>query len=287
MAYRIEIASGGRAGCQATKCKKEGVKINKGEIRQGVFVTINEHQSWKWRHWGCVTPEVIHNWKDTSDGDMDRVDGFEELPDDVKDKVRRAFEQGHVDDDDWNGDAECNRYTGGKRRGMYVKTPKKKKGDDEDEADDTPSKAKASKKRGRKEADDEDLEDEEPAPKKQAAKKAAKKIATKDEDGDADAAPPTKKSRKSKAARSDATLEVDEPEPVVKKPRGRKPKAAAEREDEDGAAPVAKPTVAKSKAKKSAKGADASVDLADPDKEPPKAKKGTGRPKKATANDDE
>lgn len=35
--------------------------------------------------------------------DMDLVDGFEELPDDVKAKVKRALEQGHVDDEDWNG----------------------------------------------------------------------------------------------------------------------------------------------------------------------------------------
>lgn len=35
--------------------------------------------------------------------DMDMVDGFEELPEDAQEKVKRALEQGHVDDDDWNG----------------------------------------------------------------------------------------------------------------------------------------------------------------------------------------
>lgn len=35
--------------------------------------------------------------------DMDLVDGFEELPDEAKEKVKRALEQGHVDDEDWNG----------------------------------------------------------------------------------------------------------------------------------------------------------------------------------------
>lgn len=34
---------------------------------------------------------------------MDYVDGFEELPDELQDKVKRALEQGHVDDEDWNG----------------------------------------------------------------------------------------------------------------------------------------------------------------------------------------
>lgn len=34
-------------------------KIQKGEIRQGVLVEINEHQSWKWRHW-CVRVNLIY-----------------------------------------------------------------------------------------------------------------------------------------------------------------------------------------------------------------------------------
>jgi len=52
---------------------------------------------------GCVTPEIIRNWKTSSDGDMDMVDGYEDLPSDLQEKVQRAFEQGHVDDADWGG----------------------------------------------------------------------------------------------------------------------------------------------------------------------------------------
>lgn len=46
-----EVSAGSRAGCQATHCKKENVKIQKGELRQGVYVDIGGNQSWKWRHW--------------------------------------------------------------------------------------------------------------------------------------------------------------------------------------------------------------------------------------------
>lgn len=35
--------------------------------------------------------------------DMDLVDGFDTLPADAAETVKRALEQGHVDDDDWNG----------------------------------------------------------------------------------------------------------------------------------------------------------------------------------------
>lgn len=73
----------------------------------------------KWRHWyvltswhhtsitdsyrGCVTPEVLRNWADTANGDMELIDGYDLLPADAQEKVKRALEQGHVDDDDWNG----------------------------------------------------------------------------------------------------------------------------------------------------------------------------------------
>lgn len=49
---------------------------------------------------------MIHNWAETAEaqgGNMDLVDGYEELPDEVQKKVKRCFAQGHVDDEDWNG----------------------------------------------------------------------------------------------------------------------------------------------------------------------------------------
>jgi len=45
------MAKTGRAGCQATNCKKEKAVIEKGALRQGVLVTIQEHTTMKWRHW--------------------------------------------------------------------------------------------------------------------------------------------------------------------------------------------------------------------------------------------
>lgn len=34
---------------------------------------------------------------------MEYVDGYEVLPEAAQEKVKRALEQVHVDDDDWNG----------------------------------------------------------------------------------------------------------------------------------------------------------------------------------------
>lgn len=46
---------------------------------------------------------ILSNWKDTSGGDMDLIDGYDELPADAQEKVERALQQGHVDDEDWKG----------------------------------------------------------------------------------------------------------------------------------------------------------------------------------------
>ena len=99
----LEIATASRAGCQATECKKEGIKIQKGELRLGVFVTIKENQSWRWKHWGCTTPKVIANINETIDGNMDYLDGYDELPEHEKERVSKALEAGHVDDLEWRG----------------------------------------------------------------------------------------------------------------------------------------------------------------------------------------
>ena len=50
---------------------------------------------------GCVTPKQISNLKDSIEGDPSQLDGYDELPEDVQEKLVRAIEQGHIDDEDW------------------------------------------------------------------------------------------------------------------------------------------------------------------------------------------
>lgn len=78
---------------------------------------------------GCVTPQVLANVKETTEGDMDLMDGYEEVPEEWQEKFKAAVETGHVPDEDWRGDVEFNRPG---KRGFRRKTPKKKKADEED-----------------------------------------------------------------------------------------------------------------------------------------------------------
>ena len=50
-----------------------------------------------------MTPPVIHNWWEEAEHDLDRIDGLDEVPEEVQETVKRALQQGHVDDEDWAG----------------------------------------------------------------------------------------------------------------------------------------------------------------------------------------
>jgi len=48
-----------------------------------------------------VSPKQIENLQKESEGDMEYVDGFEDMTKEMQEKILRALEQGHVDDADW------------------------------------------------------------------------------------------------------------------------------------------------------------------------------------------
>lgn len=54
-----------------------------------------------------MTPKIISNIKESiSEGDelnFDEIDGWDELAEENREKVRKALEQGHVDDEEWKG----------------------------------------------------------------------------------------------------------------------------------------------------------------------------------------
>lgn len=75
------------------------------------MVTINGNDSWKYKHWGCVTPLQISNIIEQIggldgldlDSDLDILDGYEELEPWAQEKVKFALRNGHVEDEDWKG----------------------------------------------------------------------------------------------------------------------------------------------------------------------------------------
>ena len=80
-----------------------------------------------WRHWGCTTPAIITNMK-KSFSNADELDGFEDLQPADQEKIRQAWDDGHVADED------------------IPETARKPKGDDE--ADEPkPKKKRASTKK--------------------------------------------------------------------------------------------------------------------------------------------
>ena len=50
-----------------------------------------------------MTPRQFEQWKEVSEANEDLIDGYDELSEDLQEKVIRCIEQEHVDDDEWNG----------------------------------------------------------------------------------------------------------------------------------------------------------------------------------------
>ncbi|KAE8147499.1 poly polymerase and DNA-ligase Zn-finger region-domain-containing protein [Aspergillus avenaceus] len=243
--YRLEEASTGRAGCQNKECKDAKVKIAKGELRHGTWVDTERIQAFMWRHWGCVTPKLITNINENieSDGDkdFDQLDGFEDLSSENQEKVKRALEQGHVDDDEWKGDVEMNRpgMTGFRKRAS-----KKKGAAAEDDEAEQESPEPKTKKRGRQPAKKEANEAEEaPEPKKpkkglkgkqsseENKKQKENEKAGSDDDAAAQTKPkPARRGRPSKEA-SEAKASAKAPAKATKPPAKRQQKAPANEEE--------------------------------------------------------
>ncbi|KAG5942730.1 hypothetical protein E4U59_000919 [Claviceps monticola] len=297
--YRVELSGNNRAGCKDSICSKEKIKITKGELRFGTWVEIQDHGSWSWKHWGCVSGSQLQNLQEECDKgngewDFDTIDGYEELTDaGIQEKVRRCVKQAHIDPEDFKGDPEKNRPG---EKGIHL-TAKQKAAKEAEEAKETetakdaepaqeskPTKeAAAAETEGEKSEDvksaEAELEDvksaeakSEDAKPKATAKRGRKKAEANDGgEKDEPKAKKAKSAETAKADKTDKTDKTDKPAPATKS-RGRTAASAedgsGDEEKEDKPAPEkpqTKTTKASAKAaetKSSAKGKRSSTEKA-------------------------
>lgn len=129
----------------------------------------------QWKHWGCVTSKIIEKIR-TQFSDATELDGFDELNDIDKSKIMKAYEEGHVADEDIpdsakkpEGEEQPKQKAAAKK-----KTAKKDKDaaeDNEEQAEEKPKKKRAPKKKVEDNLDGEDEVAEEKPKKKRAPKK--------------------------------------------------------------------------------------------------------------------
>jgi len=143
--------------------------LEKGTLKLGSVVDFRGHTSFAWRHWGCTTTIIINNMK-KSFPKADKLDGFDELQPEDQDKIRKAWDDGHVADED------------------VPETARKS-----DAVDDTNEEAKPKKKRA---PSKKDSEGDVPKPKKARASKKT------DEEGDIPAGDDGEKEEPKKAPAS-------------------------------------------------------------------------------------
>ncbi|KAH7412269.1 hypothetical protein DE146DRAFT_751396 [Phaeosphaeria sp. MPI-PUGE-AT-0046c] len=106
--WRLEHAATGQAGCQQASCKRDKVKIAKGELRIGthtLFDRDSEEPRWymAWRHWGCATSHQIKGLIGVTEDDATKAPGYDRLSTEAQEQVRLAFENGKIVDKDFKG----------------------------------------------------------------------------------------------------------------------------------------------------------------------------------------
>ncbi|KAI0053112.1 zf-PARP-domain-containing protein, partial [Auriscalpium vulgare] len=96
--YRLEYATSNRAKCKGPKpC--QGTTLVKDSLKLGSLVDFRGHTSYQWRHWGCTTPKLIANIKKQFEDAAD-LDNFEALKPEDQAKIKKAWEDGRVADED-------------------------------------------------------------------------------------------------------------------------------------------------------------------------------------------
>ncbi|KAI8985139.1 hypothetical protein BDB01DRAFT_850195 [Pilobolus umbonatus] len=95
MSYIIEYAKSGRSRCRGpiALCHSSNHTISKDELRLGVEVENIKGVSWK--HWTCVSPEVLSNMKESL-STPDIMKGWENLKEEDKEKIKEAWELGDI-----------------------------------------------------------------------------------------------------------------------------------------------------------------------------------------------
>lgn len=132
-----------------------------------------------WRHWGCTTPKIITNMQ-AKFSNPDDLDGFEDLKEEDQERVRRAWEEGRVADEDIpstarkpvdDANAEDDDEKPKKKR-----APAKKKVEAEGDEEEKPKKKRATKPKKTDEEAEDEAEDTEEKNKSAPAKKPRAKV---------------------------------------------------------------------------------------------------------------
>ncbi|TDL17295.1 hypothetical protein BD410DRAFT_794458 [Rickenella mellea] len=94
--HQIEYSKSSKAKCHGpAPCK--GSTIDLGALRYGQVIFNEFGESVKWRHWGCVTTDILAQ---LSRVPMDRVPGFKGIRDDERKKVLQAISVRRIDPSD-------------------------------------------------------------------------------------------------------------------------------------------------------------------------------------------
>ncbi|KIJ19024.1 hypothetical protein PAXINDRAFT_97103, partial [Paxillus involutus ATCC 200175] len=91
--HAIDYSKSSRSVCKGpAPCT--GTPLPPGSLRYGQIAKGEFGETVHWRHWGCVTPDILRNLAIT---DLNSITGFSTIRPDDQQKVRRAIATQHID----------------------------------------------------------------------------------------------------------------------------------------------------------------------------------------------
>ncbi|ORX96593.1 hypothetical protein BCR34DRAFT_607580 [Clohesyomyces aquaticus] len=102
--FRLEHSVSDKAGCQQAACKREKVKVPKGELRLGLhqWHEMAQEEITVWRHWRCVPPTQLKGVILLAGEIPENVPGFSCISPESQEEIRLAFEAGKIVNKDFS-----------------------------------------------------------------------------------------------------------------------------------------------------------------------------------------
>ncbi|KAG0186293.1 hypothetical protein DFQ28_008059 [Apophysomyces sp. BC1034] len=175
MSYQLEYAKTGRSKCKGPKalCQSVDRSIKVGELRFGVQVDSGAFKGVTWKHWTCVTKQVIANMHTKLSG-PEEIEGWDDLRTEDKQRVEEAWESGEVARPEKSEKSEETEETKEKEEKRTEETKPKKSTRKSAKASAKEEESEPKTQTGRKRKSSEKPKDEEKRPKKSQRKTAKK-----------------------------------------------------------------------------------------------------------------
>ncbi|KAF2840203.1 hypothetical protein M501DRAFT_1056554 [Patellaria atrata CBS 101060] len=91
---KVDLATSNRSSCIGSLCKNQGIRIAKGDLMLCIPSFFQEHLTFKFKHWDCISPKELRQVK--ARVQSGNLDGFDDLDEAAQALIKKDVETGEV-----------------------------------------------------------------------------------------------------------------------------------------------------------------------------------------------